>query len=67
MELNLYLVADTRTVINPRAVCVLIRESVYMKMRQVLSRNISVYLQLPQYIYKCIYNVVYIVVLRQST
>ena len=41
-------VVDTSIVINPRAVCVLIRESVYMKMRQLLSRNISVYLQLPQ-------------------
>ena len=38
MELNLYLVADTRTVLNLRAVCVFIRESVYMKMRQLLSR-----------------------------
>ena len=41
--------AASRTVINPRAVCVLIRESVYMKMRQLLSRNISVYQQLLQF------------------
>ena len=40
------IVADTRIVINPRSICVLIREPVYMKMRQLLSRNISVYPQL---------------------
>ena len=33
-----YIVADTRIVINQRAVYVLIREPVYMKMRQLLSR-----------------------------